>query len=216
MRLLLLLLFPALLWAADWNAGTGGNPQRNGMTSEFGPDGSQILWNESLPSQFAQPAVIEGNIAVMSRTFNIVDPLHGTLMVAHDLETGDTLWTAELPVDFPATDWRSRVLAIRDGRVYASRSGNTNYSYYYALDAQTGEFLWQSEDSLDDSSTESPAFADNGDLIVGGFSAIRGLTRRTDRACGAAPAPAPPQGAAKRRCLASGPTYGKPHRRARR
>jgi len=179
MQLLLLLLLPALLLAADWHAGTGGNPQRNGMTGEFGPDGSQILWNESLPSQFAQPAVIEGNIAVMSRTFNIVDPLHGTLMVAHDLETGDTLWTAELPVDFPATDWRSHVLAIRDGRVYASRSGNTNYSYYYALDAQTGEFLWQSEDSLDDSSTESPAFADNGDLIVGGFTSLERIDATT-------------------------------------
>lgn len=158
--------------AADWPAATGGNPQRNGTTTEAGPETADILWQGSLPSQFAQPAVIAGNIAAISRTFNISDPLHGTLIVAHDLVTGDTLWTAELPIDFPATDWRSRVCAIRDGKVYASRNGNSNFSYLYALDAQSGDVLWHSQDSLDESSTESPAFASNGDLVVGGFSFV--------------------------------------------
>ncbi len=169
MTTLFLLLFPALLMAADWNTGTGGNPQRNGKTPEYGPENADIWWEGGLPSDFAQPVVIEGNVAVMSRTSDIADPLHGTLIVAHSLANGDILWSTELPIDFPTSDWRSRVCAIRDGKVYASRSGNTNYSFVYALDATSGNIVWQSEDSLDESSTESPSFAPNGDLIVGGF-----------------------------------------------
>ena len=167
---LLVGILSSTLLAADWNTGTGGNSLRNSLTTEFGPEANDVLWEGGLPSQFAQPAVIEGNIAVMSRTFNIADPLHGTLIVAHDLMTGDTLWTTELPVTLPDTDWRSRVCAIRDGVVYATRSGNTNFAPIYALNAQTGAELWRSDDAVDESSTESPVFAENGDLIIGGFT----------------------------------------------
>lgn len=153
--------------AQDWNAGTGGNPLRNGLSPWLGPGEPEPLWEGGLPSLIAQPAVCEGAILAVSRMASIADVQHGTLLVTHDLESGDTLWTAELPVDFPATDWRSRVCAIRGGRVYATRSGNDNNSYLYALDAETGEPLWRSEDSLGESSTESPAFATDGDLIVG-------------------------------------------------
>jgi outer membrane protein assembly factor BamB len=153
--------------AQDWNAGTGGNPQRNGLSPWRGPLQPEPLWEGGLPSQIAQPAVCEGTILAMSRMASVADVLHGTVLVAHDLETGDTLWTARLPVDFPATDWRSRVSAIRDGRVYATRSGNDNLSYFHALDAETGEPLWRSEDSLGECSTESPAFTADGDLLVG-------------------------------------------------
>ncbi len=171
------LVTASTLLAADWNTGTGGNSSRNSLTTEFGPESNDVLWEGGLPSQFAQPAVIEGNIAVMSRTFNIADPLHGTLIVAHNLLTGDTLWTTELPVTLPDTDWRSRVCAIRDGAVYATRSGNTNFAPIYALNAETGEQLWRSDDAVDESSTESPAFAPNGDLIVGGFGFVLRVNR---------------------------------------
>lgn len=153
--------------ADDWNAGTGGKPTRNGLSHERGPLTPTLLWQGGLPATIAQPPVIEGNILAMSRIQNISDVLHGTLIVAHNLATGDTLWTKDLPVDFPASDWRNRVSAIRDGRVYATRSGNDNYSFVYALDAITGAFLWRSQDSVSESSTESPSFAPNGDLIVG-------------------------------------------------
>jgi outer membrane protein assembly factor BamB len=153
--------------AQDWNAGTGGNPQRNGLSTWRGPLAPEILWEGGLPAVVAQPAVTEGGTAAMSRMGNINDVLHGTRIVACELDSGDTLWTGELPVDFPQSDWRSRVSAIRDGRIYATRSGNDNNSFLYALDAATGEQLWRSQDSLGESSTESPAFAEDGDLIVG-------------------------------------------------
>ena len=121
--------------ADDWNAGTGGKPSRHSLSNERSPLAPIILWQGGLSAVIAQPPVIEGNILAMSRIQNLGDVLHGTLIVAHNLTTGDTLWTKDLPVDFPATDWRNRVTAIRDGRVYATRSGNDNYSFLYALDA---------------------------------------------------------------------------------
>jgi outer membrane protein assembly factor BamB len=167
--LLLSLLLRNVVHADDWNAGTGGKPSRNGLSSERGPLTPTLLWQGGLPAVIAQPPVIEGDVLAMSRIQNVGDVLHGTLIVAHNLTTGDTLWTKDLPVDFPTTDWRNRVTAIRDGRVYATRSGNDNYSFIYALSATTGAILWRSQDSVSENSTESPSFAPNGDLIVGSF-----------------------------------------------
>ena len=169
---ILVLAISAPCLADDWNSGTGGKPSRHSLSTERGPIAAGILWQGGIPAIIAQPAVIEGNIVAMSRIQDLSDVLHGTLIVAHDLHTGDTLWTRDLPVDFPATDWRNRVTAIRDGKVYATRSGNTNYSYLYALNATNGTTLWRSQDSIDESSTESVSFAQNGDLIVGNFTSL--------------------------------------------
>jgi outer membrane protein assembly factor BamB len=158
--------------ADNWTVGVGGKPARHSLSSEYGPTGPNILWQGGLPAVIAQQAVIEGDILVMSRIQNLNDVLHGTRIVAHDLNTGDTLWTADLPVDFSSTDWRNRVSAIRDGRVYATRAGNTNASYMYALDAMTGATIWRSDSLVDESSTEGVSFADDGDLIVGNFTNI--------------------------------------------
>lgn len=158
--------------ADDWTVGVGGNPARHSLSAEFGPAQPDILWQGSLSSVIAQQAVIEGNVAAMPRMQSISDVLHGTRIVAHDLLTGDTLWTADLPVDFPSTDWRNRVSAIRDGRVYATRAGNTNASYMYALDTADGSIIWRSDSLVDESSTEGITFAANGDLIVGNFTNI--------------------------------------------
>ncbi len=166
------LLFTAHVAADDWTVGVGGKPARHSLSSEYGPSGPDILWQGGLPAVIAQQAVIEGDVVVMPRIQNLNDVLHGTLIVAHDLNTGDTLWTADLPVDFPATDWRNRVSAMRDGKVYATRSGNTNASYIYALDATDGAIVWQSDSLVDESSTEGISFADDGDLIVGNFTSI--------------------------------------------
>lgn len=158
--------------ADNWNVGPGGKPGRYSLSSETGPEAPVLLWQGGQPAVIAQQAVIDGNVLAMSRIFNLNDVLHGTLIVAHDLQTGDTLWTADLPVDFPASDWRNRVSAIRDGVVYATRAGNTNYSYMYALDAQTGVILWKSEGTVNESSTEGASFASNGDLVVGNFDSV--------------------------------------------
>jgi outer membrane protein assembly factor BamB len=133
---------------------------------------ADILWQNGVNAVIAQQAVIEGNIVATSRIFNISNVLDGTAIVAQDLTTGDTLWTKQLPVDFPATDWRSRVSAIKDGKIYATRSGNTNFSYMYAMDAFSGEIIWKSEGLVNESSTESCSFTENGDLVVGNFYSI--------------------------------------------
>ena len=90
---------------------------------------------------------------------------------------GQELWAIQLPYDFPGTSWRSRVSAIRDGQVYASRSGNTNADYLYALDPADGSIVWRSEDLIDEGSTESLAFAPNGDLIGGNFTSLLRIDR---------------------------------------
>jgi outer membrane protein assembly factor BamB len=170
--LLVVVLSPTLITADDWCVGTGGKPARNGLSGESGPTGPDILWQGGLQAVIAQQAVIEGSVVAMARIQDLGDVLHGTVIVTHDLMTGDTLWTADLPVDFPDSDWRSRVSAIRDGRVYCTRAGNTNESYMYALDAQTGAVLWGSEDLIDEATTEGASFAPNGDLIVGNFHSL--------------------------------------------
>lgn len=170
---ILILCSISLLANADnWQVGSGGKSTRQGNSTEYGPEDATLLWQNGVSAVIAQQAVIEGNIVAMSRIFNINNVLYGTSVVAQDLTTGDTLWTAILPVDFPDTDWRSRVSAIRDGKIYATRSGNTNYSYMYALDAMTGDIVWKSEGLVNESSTESCAFSSNGDLIVGNFDSI--------------------------------------------
>jgi outer membrane protein assembly factor BamB len=164
--------FSNFLIADDWTVGVGGRPERYGRSDEIGPSSAMIRWQGGLTSVFAQQAVIEGNIVVMSRTHNIGDVLHGTKIVAHNLNNGDTLWTKDLPVDFPSTDWRNRVSAIHDGKVYATRSGNTNQSYLYALDTQTGVILWKSQSLVNEHSTEGATFTSNGDLIIGNFMSL--------------------------------------------
>lgn len=171
--LLIILVIFLSLSADDWTVATGGKPNRAGLSDEIGPIDSTVLWRGGLSAVVAHPAVIEGNIVAMDRIQNLNDVLHGTKIVAQDLLTGETLWTKDLPVDFPTTDWRNRVSAIRDGKVYATRSGNTNASYLYALDALTGEIIWRSQDLIDEASTEGASFAQNGDLIIGNFTNIK-------------------------------------------
>ncbi|MCH7703159.1 MAG: PQQ-binding-like beta-propeller repeat protein, partial [Planctomycetes bacterium] len=142
----------------------------------------------SVPAIVAQQAVTDGNLVVMSRitTFDLPD---GTSLVAHDLTTGEMLWETMLPSNFPDS-WRSRVTAIRDGHVYATRSGNTNLEYLYALDPADGTVVWESEDLIDEGTTESPAFAESGDLIVGNFFSVMRIDHedgttvwQSDRSC---------------------------------
>lgn len=163
--------------AGDWNTGVGGNAARNSLSTEIGPSDPDVLWEGSVSAVVAQQGVTEGNLFVVSRMFDIVDVEHGTLIVAHDLTTGEQLWDTELPVDFPGTSWRSRVSAIRDGQIYATRAGNTNLDYLYALDPADGSIIWQSEDLVDEGSTESLAFTDDGDVIAGNFFSLLRISR---------------------------------------
>ena len=163
--------------AGDWNTAVGGNSARNSQSQYVGPSAPAILWQGSLPAIVSQQAVIDGNTMVVSRIANFNIPT-GTWIVAHDLTTGAILWQTQLPYDFPGSSWRSKTSAIRDGRVYATRAGNTNLDYLYALDAADGNvIIWRSEGLVDESTTESLAFAANGDLIVGNFNSIMRINK---------------------------------------
>ena len=177
-RSLLCLLAVAALLAApsnaaeEWNVGTGGDPARYGYCSALGPDDGTLLWQGGASAVIGWQPVTDGDVMVVARCFDIGDVLHGTLIYAYDIHDGQELWSADLPVDFPSTDWRNHVSGIRNGVVYASRAGNTNASYMYALDASDGSQLWKSDDLVDESSTEGVSFAPDGDLIVGNFNSV--------------------------------------------
>ncbi len=169
--LLVLALFLAEVRADEWETGAGGGPRRNGRSAEVGPTAPVRLWQGSLPGIVAQQAVIGEGLAIMPRIASFTIPT-GTTIVAHDLETGAIAWQVQLPFNDP-NEWRSRVLAIRDGRVYASRTGGeVNPAKLYALDPADGSVLWASADLIEERTTESPAFAANGDLIVGNFTSV--------------------------------------------
>lgn len=177
-----------LAQADDWTTGPGGNSTRDCLSSQFAPSENQLLWQGSLPAIVAQQAVIEGNTVVMARITSFTIPT-GTTIVAHDLHTGAQLWDIQLPYT-PPDDWRSRVSAIRDGQVYATRAGNTNHSPLYALDVNDGSIIWESQDFIDESTTEGLAFTSNGDLIVGNFSSVMRISKndgttmwQTSRSC---------------------------------
>ncbi len=155
----------------DWHTGVGGRADRNGLSAEIGPVTDAILWEGSRPAIVAQQGVCDGDLLVVSRIQNFTIPT-GTWIVAHDLHTGDERWAVQLPYDFPGTSWRSRVSAVRDGLVYATRSGNTNFDYLYALDPSDGDIVWRSEALISEGSTESLAFAPNGDLIAGNSDSL--------------------------------------------
>jgi outer membrane protein assembly factor BamB len=163
---------------AGWNTGLGGRADRAGISAEHGPTAADLLWQGGRTSLIAFQAVCDGDLLVTHR-MNTWDVNTGCLVVGQDLSTGHERWAIQLPYDFPGSSWRSRVTAIRDGRVYATRSGNTNADYLYALDPANGSILWRSEDLIDESSTESPSFASDGDLIVGNFNWLLRI-RHTD------------------------------------
>ena len=166
-----LLTSPAVA-AEEWNVATGGDPARYGYCSAQGPEDATLLWQGGAQAVIGWQPVTDGDIMVVARCFSISDVLHGTLIYAYDIHTGQELWSADLPVDFPGTDWRNHVSGIGNGVVYASRAGNTNASYMYALDATDGSQLWKSEDLVNEASTEGVSFTPEGDLIVGNFNTI--------------------------------------------
>ncbi len=178
MRVLLLLsalLVPGIA-AAQWNVGVGGVPARHSLSAQQGPGAAKLLWAGTQGCVVAQQAVIDGDVVVVNRIFNLGNTLGGTLIEAHDLHTGATLWSKSLPVSF-ADSWRNRVTGIRDGRVYATRSGNTNAEYLYALSPVDGSILWTSDDLITETTTESVCYAPDGDIITTGAGASARLIR---------------------------------------
>lgn len=159
----------------NWEVGNGGNSGRYSLAPNVkGPQSpDSILWQDGAISSFWPHQVFtKGDTLVTDRTFNISNTLHGTFIVAYRISDGTELWTADLPVDFPDDDWRNRACGISDSLVFATRSGNTNAAYLFALDLANGDIVWKSEDLVDMSSTEGVVYAENGDILIGNFHSV--------------------------------------------
>ncbi len=82
----------------DWT-NAGGDPGRNGLSSEIGPATPTVLWAGGLPSLLAWPPVTAGSRVFMVRQASFVPDQvpHDAPVVAMDLDTGAQLWTVDLP-----------------------------------------------------------------------------------------------------------------------
>ena len=164
----------------QWNVGVGGNPARNSLATINGPQQPVVLWEGSLFAKRGYQTFIDGDIVVASRRNDYNNTLHGAKIVAHNIHTGDTLWTTELPVINPDIENFSQVKGANNGQVYCTRSGGpNNQSVMYALDILSGEIIWQTSAAITQSYSEDFTFAENGDIIVGNFENIIRIDRNT-------------------------------------
>lgn len=163
-----LLAAAPLSHAGDWS-NNGGNPQRNGLSSEVGPLAADPLWNTGRSSIIAWEPMIVGRrvFSVRQTGFPPGGEPNGSPVVCQDLDTGAELWFRHVP--YVAGDWTTWILGASGGRVYASRSGNGSsvHQIIYALDETNGNTLWTSTDLIDAGPYDGVVFAPNGDLVVG-------------------------------------------------
>jgi outer membrane protein assembly factor BamB len=157
------LLFSLL--PADW-LNHGGNAQRNCIANVNGPSAPTVLWQGTLPSSFGQNVLIWEDKLVTYR-----DNFTTSILVCHDLETGDTLWT----LDFPGSGGRTLPAGMHDGKVYVVNLQNTAPDTLYAYDAADGSLVWRCPCPVSMYLSESATFADDGDLIIPleGFATAR-------------------------------------------
>lgn len=163
--LLVTTLLAATAAAQGWSTG-GGDAARTGLSAADGPAVKHSAWNGSLSAVVSQQAFTDGNVVVTARMIDIVDVAGGTWIVAHHVATGQLLWQTQLPAE-PGS-WRNHVVGFRDGQVYATRAGNELPGFLYALRPTTGAVIWKSIAKLRTSTTESPGFAENGDVVFKG------------------------------------------------
>ena len=159
----------------DWPT-RGSTPERNGRSPVIGPGVFDVLWSGGRPTLFSWPPFVEGDRLFTVRTFSAPPP-QGTgesPIVARDLATGDEHWAVDLPLN--PGDWTTWIAGVRDGRVYASRSGNGGSvaAQLHALDVVTGIELWVSAETTVSSPYDGVGFAPDGDLIIG---SLRELVR---------------------------------------
>src|SRR6185295_1081064 len=117
-------------------------------------------------------ACAAGNILATGRLNQF--GVNGGLIVAQNLSTGAELWPqpATLPINF-SDSWSNLVVGIRDAHIYATRSGNANAEYLYALNTLDGTIAWQSQSLVKMSSSESVSYDPaTGDVVVGSFDRL--------------------------------------------
>ncbi|MBU6413855.1 MAG: PQQ-binding-like beta-propeller repeat protein [Planctomycetes bacterium] len=164
--------------AGDWS-NTGGGPRRNGYNDVLGPIAATQAWSTPEFSIIAWAPVTMGDrvFVVKEQGFPTNGGAANDACVAYSLTNGQQLWRFTLPFSGNTSqDWIAWIAGARDGRVYASRSGNGSSvsQRMYALDAATGAVVWQSADVTSAGAYDGVVFAPDGDLIVADF---RNVTR---------------------------------------
>jgi hypothetical protein len=158
--------------AGDWT-NSGGNAGRNGLSDEIGPAAAVLAWSGGRSSLIAWHPVTEADRAFVVRQpkWPYEQP-DDAFVVATDIVTGAELWAIVLP--YETDDWIPWIAGARDGRVYASRSGNgaSVSARMYALDAADGHVVWISEDETDAGAYDGVVFAPDGDLLIASFRDI--------------------------------------------
>jgi outer membrane protein assembly factor BamB len=144
-RALLALVFLALpvdLLSAQWETSQGGNGRRDGFVDTSGPAFARPGWYIDLRTQDPlQPIVGDGKVFFAHSPDWMSE--NGATLSAADLDTGEVLWSATLPI---GDGLHPTPQAYRDGVVYAMPTAwYLNDEFLYALDADTGALLWQSE-----------------------------------------------------------------------
>lgn len=144
-----LLLLPANALVQDWT-NTVGNESRDGSSPTFGPLQPDLAWEAGPPLLIGwEPIVADGRVfSVRQSGVPPAGEPNGSPIVAQDLETGQVLWTVDLP--YAAGDWTTWIGGARDGVVYANRAGNggTASAPLVALDQATGATLWTSAEEI--------------------------------------------------------------------
>lgn len=156
---------------SDWS-NSGGNAERNGLSDTTGPKAADILWSGGRTSIISWLPMTEGNRLFVIRQTGWPGSQHDSPIVAMDLSTGEELWAKEIP--YNTNDWTTWIAGVKNGQVYASRSGNgaSVKSNLYALDAESGDTLWISTDLIDAGPYDGVVFAPDGDPVVASFTDI--------------------------------------------
>jgi len=167
---LCLVASPPLATAQGWS-NYGGNDARNGRTPALGPQTATLAWeNADDFSIISWHPFIEGNrvFTVREAGFPTDGGAANDAIVAYDLASGSELWRVTLPFGGDtSTEWIAWIGAVKDGRVYASRSSNLQPQPLIALDAATGATLWTSQLAFETWAHDGLVFAPDGDVIIG-------------------------------------------------
>ncbi len=154
----------------DWNVGTGGNIGRNGLSEALGPlieqgGEPELYWSGGESAPFASYPVIESDNLIVSRRWPSNNQEEAWI-INYNVYTGEEKWKINLPVN-TYTNY-SKVSAVKDNVVYAMRAGGqAEPEYLYALDIETGEIIWMSEDTHGEDASETITFKANGDIVAG-------------------------------------------------
>ena len=152
---------------ADWNA-LGGNPGKSGLAPGVGPATPDLRWQGGRPSIIAWHPVIEGDRMFVVRQTGFVPNgvPNEAPVVCQDVTSGQELWVANVP--YNGGDWTTVVFGVRNGRVYAGRSGNGSSvnAKLHCLDAATGATLWTSAQVIGTGAYDGIAFTEDGDPVV--------------------------------------------------